>query len=183
LVDFYCAPRLHGPRSDSCGLVCLRIAERERERSGRPAVSRAEKPESRWEPPSIVQGIHRLSFAERRGSRETDPDDNTEPRAYDEQSWRLLLSADEDIRRLTTILAQYGQSYVDEFAAAYLALNDKQHLPMIVEQLVASAMRNRRAGTIPPTKAMTRASLEGMLAKRREAIGFGQSWAKPTGKR
>src|SRR5258708_2751323 len=127
------------------GLVCLRRAERERERFGRPAASRADEPDSRWEPPSIVQSTPVVvrSEADEREPGEADPDNNTEPQSYDEQRWRLLLSADEDIRRLTTILAHYGQSYVDEFAAAYLALNDKQYLPMIVEQLVASAMRNR----------------------------------------
>jgi hypothetical protein len=77
------------------GLVCLRIAERDRERSGSPAALRAEKPERRREP-FIVQGtpVVVCSEANERQAREADPDDNTEPQTYDEQRWRLLLSAD-----------------------------------------------------------------------------------------
>src|SRR5258707_757715 len=86
------------------GLVCLRIAERERERSGKSAASRAEKPESRWERPSIVQSTPVVvrSDVNEREPWEADPDNNTETQSYDKQRWRLLLSADEDIRRLTT---------------------------------------------------------------------------------
>ncbi len=36
----------------------------------------------------------------------------------------------------------YGQKYVDEFAAAYLALNDKDYLPAILRKIVASASRD-----------------------------------------
>src|SRR6266516_2864342 len=45
--------------------------------------------------------------------------------SYDKQKWRALLSSDADILRLATALEPYGQKYVDELAAAYLALNDK----------------------------------------------------------
>ena len=55
---------------------------------------------------------------------------------------RLLLRNDADISRLVTALAPYGQKYVDELAAAYLALNDKDDLPMILREIIASARRD-----------------------------------------
>src|SRR5438876_895222 len=115
------------------GLICLQIAERIRVRSPRPVALFAVPPVDRRGRSSIVQ----LSLivvrqeANEREPRQAEPDNTIGRRAYDEQRWRLLLSTDEDIRRLATILAHYGQSYVDEFAAAYLVLNDKEHLPMI----------------------------------------------------
>jgi hypothetical protein len=58
---------------------------------------------------------------------------------YDKQQWLCLLRNDTDISRLADILAPYGQKYVDEFAAAYLPLNDKKYLPVILRKIVASA--------------------------------------------
>jgi hypothetical protein len=54
----------------------------------------------------------------------------------------LLLRNDADISRLVTALAPYGQKYVDQLAAAYLASNDKDDLPMILTEIVASARRD-----------------------------------------
>jgi hypothetical protein len=62
--------------------------------------------------------------------------------SYDRQEWRALLSGDADISRLAKVLESYGQKYVDEFAAAYLALNDKDYLPAILRNIVASASRD-----------------------------------------
>jgi hypothetical protein len=61
---------------------------------------------------------------------------------YDTQKWRALLISDADISRLAKALEPYGQKYLDEFAAAYLALNDKNYLPMILRKIVASAARD-----------------------------------------
>ena len=66
----------------------------------------------------------------------------TGPYSYDRQEWRALLSSDADISRLAKVLESYGQKYVDEFAAAYLALNDKDYLPAILRNIVASASRD-----------------------------------------
>jgi len=62
--------------------------------------------------------------------------------SYDKQKWHALLSSDADISRLAKVLEPYGQNYVDEFAAAYLALNDKDYLPMILRKIIASARRD-----------------------------------------
>jgi len=64
------------------------------------------------------------------------------PNSYDKERWRLLLRNDADISRLVTALAPYGQKYVDQLAAAYLASNDKDDLPMILTEIVASARRD-----------------------------------------
>jgi len=42
---------------------------------------------------------------------------------------------------MVTALAPYGQKYVDQLAAAYLASNDKDDLPMILTEIVASARK------------------------------------------
>ena len=42
---------------------------------------------------------------------------------YDQAKWNALTQYDPDIARLVKVLSPYGQKYVDELAAAYLALN------------------------------------------------------------
>jgi hypothetical protein len=64
---------------------------------------------------------------------------------YDRAKWDALVAFDEDIARIEQALAPYGQSYVDQFAAAYLALNDKRYLPAIIEKILASAKQDARA--------------------------------------
>jgi len=59
--------------------------------------------------------------------------------AYDRAKWDALVKYDADISRIVAALQPYGQKYVDEFAAAYLALNDKRYLGMIVQKVVADA--------------------------------------------
>jgi hypothetical protein len=74
------------------------------------------------------------------------------PNSYDKERWRLLLRNDADISRLVTALAPYGQKYVDQLAAAYLASNDKDDLPMILTEIVASARRDSGVAGDPSTK-------------------------------
>jgi hypothetical protein len=74
------------------------------------------------------------------------------PNSYDKERWRLLLRSDADISRLVTALAPYGQKYVDQLAAAYLASNDKDYLPMILTEIVASARRDSGVAGDPSTK-------------------------------
>jgi len=45
------------------------------------------------------------------------------------------------------VLEPYGQKYVDEFAAAYLAVNHKDYLPMILRKIIASAGRDSGQNT------------------------------------
>jgi hypothetical protein len=61
---------------------------------------------------------------------------------YDHEKWNALVESDPDLARLVEILTPYGRQYVDELAAAYLTFNDKNYLPVIVDEIVASARRS-----------------------------------------
>jgi hypothetical protein len=125
------------------GLIFLQIAERKRRRTeltaspsdpSEPQVEQAPIPEAPWAlvPPETDE--------DGEGGREN----VTGLHPYDRQKWHALLSSDADILRLAKVLEPYGQKYVDEFAAAYLALNDKDYLPMILRKVIASARRDSR---------------------------------------
>jgi hypothetical protein len=123
------------------GLIFLQIAERKRRRA-KSAASPPDQSEPQLEPVAIPEAARALvppnADADARAGREN----ATGLRSYDTQKWRALLSSDGDIWRLANALEPYGQQYVDEFAAAYLAVNDKDHLPMILRQIIASARRD-----------------------------------------
>src|SRR5712672_4698636 len=123
------------------GLIFLQIAERKRRKAksadwssdqSEPQAEQAQIPEATWAvvPPETEEdaGAGRENV--------------TGPYSYDRQEWRALLRSDADILRLAKVLESYGQKYVDEFAAAYLAVNDKDYLPMILQRIVASARRD-----------------------------------------
>ena len=122
---------LHG-----LGLIFLQIAERKRRRA-KSAASQPDQSEPQLEPAAIPEAARALvpPNADARAGRKN----ATSLHSYDTQKWRALLSSDGDIWRLAKALEPYGQKYVDEFAAAYLAVNDKDHLPMILRQIIASA--------------------------------------------
>jgi hypothetical protein len=61
---------------------------------------------------------------------------------YDHAKWNALVQYDPDIARLAKVLTPYGQKYVDELATAYLALNDKAYLPMIIQKILATAKQD-----------------------------------------
>jgi len=58
---------------------------------------------------------------------------------YDAAKWKALVEFDSDIAEANKQVAVYGEQYVDQLAAAYLALNEKQYLPSIVQKIVARA--------------------------------------------
>ncbi|WP_454616250.1 hypothetical protein [Bradyrhizobium cenepequi] len=72
--------------------------------------------------------------------------------AYDKETWRRLVESDPDLARLTAVLADYGQHYVDEFAESYLAEPDKGRLAAIVNEIVAKAARKQSAPAPPPSE-------------------------------
>jgi hypothetical protein len=121
------------------GLIFLQVAERKRRRA-KSAASPPDQSEPQSEPAAIPEAARALvpPNADARAGREN----ATSLHSYDAQKWRALLSSDGDIWRLANALEPYGQKYVDEFAAAYLAVNDKDHLPMILRQIIASARRD-----------------------------------------
>ena len=57
----------------------------------------------------------------------------------DKAKWKALVEYDPDISRVVNALSPYGQKYVDQLATGYLALNDKEYLPMIVQKILATA--------------------------------------------
>jgi hypothetical protein len=66
------------------------------------------------------------------------------PDQYDKVKWRALVEYDPDISRVAAALAPYGQKYTDQLATAYLALNDKDYLPLIVQKILATARDDLR---------------------------------------
>jgi hypothetical protein len=123
------------------GLIFLQIAERKRRKAksaawssdpSEPQAEQAQIPDAAWAvvPPETEEDAG--------GGREN----VTGLCSYDRQEWRALLGSDADISRLAKVLEGYGQKYVDEFAAAYLAVNDKDYLPAILRKIVASASRD-----------------------------------------
>jgi hypothetical protein len=116
------------------GLICLLIAEERNKRSQNPATPRLDKPNA-WK--------ETIQFREPTAARvwPNKPLPNQSRDFFDNENWQSVVENDPDISRLVTVLAPYGQQYVDEFARAYLALDDKEYLPMIIEKIVKSATR------------------------------------------
>ena len=67
--------------------------------------------------------------------------------SYDQAAWRRLVESDADLARVTSVLADYGQQYVDELAREYLAETDKAAAfpPSSMGSLEEPARASRRA--------------------------------------
>jgi hypothetical protein len=67
--------------------------------------------------------------------------DSTHPNVplFDQQRWNALVAYDDDIKRIVEALSPYGPKYIDQFSKAYMALNDKQYLPQIVQDILTTA--------------------------------------------
>ena len=61
------------------------------------------------------------------------------PPSFDREKWEALLRYDDDIAAVAKKLRPLGDKAVDEFAHAYLALNDKSYLPSIVKKIIVDA--------------------------------------------
>ncbi len=64
---------------------------------------------------------------------------SNEGQGYDRAKWNALVQYDEDISRVVKALAPFDKKYTDQFAAAYLALNDKTYLSIIVQKILVTA--------------------------------------------
>jgi len=60
---------------------------------------------------------------------------------FDRNKWDALLKYDPDIAQVATKLSTLGQHRVDEFAKAYLAINDKAYLAVIVKKIIDDARK------------------------------------------
>lgn len=133
------------------GLVSLQVAERNRRR---PKLTAAAVPENveiyletlkppRAEAPVVHREIAPTPAPTRPAARRAPPD--TSP--YDKEAWRRLVESDPDISQLNEVLADFGQSYVDEFATSYLADPDKDRLGVITDGIIAKASGANRPKT------------------------------------
>ena len=125
------------------GLIFLQIAERKR-RKAKSADSPSDQSEPQAEQAQIPESTRAVIPPQTERDSGAGRESVTGPYSYDRREWRALVSSDADISRLAMVLESYGQKYVDEFAAAYLAVNDKDYLPAILEKIVASASRDCR---------------------------------------
>ena len=123
------------------GLIFLQIAERKK-RKAKSAAWSSDQSEPQAEQAQIPESTRAVVPPETEGDAGAGRENVKGPYSYDRREWRALLSSDADISRLAKVLDSYGQKYVDEFAAAYLALNDKDYLPAILRKIVASASRD-----------------------------------------
>ncbi|MBR1226699.1 MULTISPECIES: hypothetical protein [unclassified Bradyrhizobium] len=114
------------------GLLSLLVAENNRRRVSVPPLSRAPADERMAQPPVPEPLVSR------------EPPKPISPPAvsYDSQAWRQLVESDVDLARITSVLADYGQQYVDELAGEYLADIDKQRLPAIVDGIIGRASKS-----------------------------------------
>jgi hypothetical protein len=60
-------------------------------------------------------------------------------KGYDIEKWEALLKYDKDIAMVAQKLRPLGEKWVDEFARAFLILNDERYLPDIVQRIIADA--------------------------------------------
>jgi hypothetical protein len=67
---------------------------------------------------------------------------------FDQNKWNALVKYDPDIKRIVEALSPYGPKYISQFAAAFMALNDKDYLPQIIQDILATAKADG-AQTIP----------------------------------
>jgi hypothetical protein len=61
--------------------------------------------------------------------------------SFDRDKWAALVKYDEQIAAIASKLEALGEKWVDEFAQAYLELNDKSYLPNIVKKIIAEARK------------------------------------------
>ncbi|WJR81424.1 hypothetical protein [Bradyrhizobium sp. NP1] len=66
----------------------------------------------------------------------------TNANSYDGEKWRAIARDDADVARSIDALAPFGKKYVDQLATAYLAFNDKSHLPVIMKMIAATIRKD-----------------------------------------
>lgn len=66
----------------------------------------------------------------------------TDGHSYDVEKWHAIARDDGDVARAIDVLAPFGKRYVDQLAWAYLAFNDKSHLPVLVKMIAATIKKD-----------------------------------------
>lgn len=67
------------------------------------------------------------------------------PPSFDVNKWNALVQFDEDIRAAADRIKPLGQKWEARFAAAYLALNDKNYISTILQKITAEARQEAEA--------------------------------------
>lgn len=62
--------------------------------------------------------------------------------SQDSEEWLALVKSDPDIARSVAALEPFGKKYVDELARSYLALNDKDYLPVILKKIASTVKKD-----------------------------------------
>ena len=109
-------------KARSAGLAASRsdkIDQGERSRFSEPKAALV-LPEERTDQPQSASGLY----------------------SQDTERWISLVKNDADISRSVAALAPFGKKYVDELARAYLVLNDKDYLPIILKKIAASVRKD-----------------------------------------
>ena len=117
------------------GLLSLQVAENNRKRASHPGVKGA-RVEPMVAPPPMAAPPLPEPVVRREPAMEMSPP------SYDRQEWQRLVESDADLARVASVLADYGQQYVDELAQEYLALHDKTRLPEIVDGIIGRATKS-----------------------------------------
>ena len=122
------------------GLISLQVAEKKRKRAQNTAVGG----EAVVMPPGATPVIHPAQAVA--GPQIAPAPAGWAPRyaspgtpSYDKEAWRRLVESDPELRQLTSVLARYGQQYVDQFATSYLAAPEKNRIATIVDEIIAKA--------------------------------------------
>ena len=161
------------------GLLSLLVAENNRKRAGNAAIEDAPTDVPADEPlaalPPVPEPVQIVEAPRARSSSSLPYDRQAYDRqAYDRQAWRRLVESDVDLSRVSSVLADYGQPYVDEHARDYLAAADKNRLPEIVEGIIAKASTRvaprgsgRRAREIKPPDRVSGANIPAPRLERR----------------
>jgi hypothetical protein len=113
----------------SFGLICFLIVGERNKRARKLNKQRVDSPDVKAPEPTVIQARQ-------------DENLNATALARDRQKWMSLIQNDADLARIVDALTPYGQKYVDELARAYLVLDDKDYLPMILKKIVSSARKD-----------------------------------------
>lgn len=96
--------------------------------------------------------------------------------AFDRTKWNALLEYDKDLSAAAARIRPFGDKWLDEFAAAFLALNDKQYLSEIVDRILSRAEVERdKASERAEAEKRDRERLE-QLRRERRALWRQRLW-------
>ena len=94
-------------------------------------------------PRAALDNLHRTLASEH--TIEHDRNEQAGKYSYDRAKWNALVEYDPDLAKIAAVLKPYGSKYTDQFASAYLAINDKSYLAVIVQKIITTARQDAAA--------------------------------------